>query len=215
VDRTVEAGPSGPRPKVTATAVRTLLALTRAYPGRFTDNLRSPRPRAAVETFLDVFYRPWLSWDDVSRLRGRTSLPLLVKGVLHADDARRAVDVGADGIIVSNHGGRQVDGSVATLDVLPAVVAGVGGQVPVLVDSGERVGADVVKALCLGATAVLLGRPYVYGLALAGEDGVREVIRNVIAELDLTLGLIGCDAVGRLSGDYLATPPPTGGATPR
>jgi lactate 2-monooxygenase len=111
---------------------------------------------------------------------------------LDPDDARRALDHGIDGIIVSNHGGRQVDGAIASLDALPAVVSAVGGTVPVLLDSGIRGGADVFKSLALGAQAVLIGRPYCYGLAVAGETGVREVIRNFFADIDLTLALTGC-----------------------
>ena len=191
------------RPRVTLGALRTLLDITRAHPGGFWANLRSPRPRAAVETFLTVFSRPGLSWPDLARLRAQTRLPLLVKGVLHPDDARKAVELGADGLIVSNHGGRQVDGSVAALDALPAIVGAVAPDVPVLFDSGIRGGSDVVKALCLGARAVLVGRPYVYGLALGGQQGVSDVLDNIVAELDLTLGLMGCRAVADLKLDCL------------
>jgi lactate 2-monooxygenase len=192
-----------PPPKPTLGAVRTLLDISRSHPGAFWANLRSPRPRAAVETFLDVFSRPRLSWADLARLRTLTRLPLLVKGVLHPDDARQAVETGADGIIVSNHGGRQVDGSIAALEALPAIVGAVAPDVPVLMDSGIRSGSDVVKALCLGARAVLVGRPYVYGLALAGEQGVRDVLDNLVADLDLTLGLMGCASVADLTVDCL------------
>src|SRR5262249_8238696 len=142
-----------------------LVRLSRAYPGSTWRNLRSPEPRAAARLFMDVFSRPSLDWDDVAYLRGLTKLPILLKGVLHADDARRAVDLGVDGIVVSNHGGRQVDGAIASIDALPPVVAAVGDRVPVLLDSGIRGGADVFKALALGARAVLIGRPYCYGLA--------------------------------------------------
>jgi lactate 2-monooxygenase len=196
--------PPSPRPNVSVGAMRTLLDITRSHPGGFWSNLRSPRPRAAVETFLDVFSRPGLSWPDLARLRTRTRLPLLVKGVLHPDDARRAVEIGADGIIVSNHGGRQVDGAVAALDALPGIVGALAPDVPVLVDSGIRGGSDIVKALCLGARAVLVGRPYVYGLALGGEQGVRDVLDNLVADLDLTLGLMGCASVAELEMDCLA-----------
>ena len=168
------------------------------------ENLRSPLPRASVETFLDVFSRSDLTWSEVARLREMTSLPILVKGVQHADDARLAIEHGVDGIVVSNHGGRQVDNAVGSLDALPAVAAEVDGRVPVLFDSGIRSGADVAVALALGADAVLLGRPWVYGLALAGEPGVRAVLENVIAELDLTLGLAGVGGVEELTGDLLA-----------
>jgi lactate 2-monooxygenase len=202
-----------PRPKPTLGAVRTLVDISRSHPGGFWANLRSPRPRAAVETFLDVFSRPGLSWPDLARLRALTRLPLLVKGVLHPDDARQAVETGADGIIVSNHGGRQVDGSIAALDALPRIVGAVAPDVPVLLDSGIRSGSDVVKALCLGARAVLVGRPYVYGLALGGEHGVRDVLDNLVADVDITLGLLGCTSVGDLSVDCL-TENPGGRLTP-
>jgi isopentenyl diphosphate isomerase/L-lactate dehydrogenase-like FMN-dependent dehydrogenase len=143
-----------------------------------------------------------LTWDDLRWLRGRTTLPLLVKGVLTADDARRAVDAGVDGIVVSNHGGRQVDGSVASLDALVEVRAAV--EVPLLVDGGVRGGADVLKALCLGAEAVLLGRPYAYGLAAGGQDGVFAVLEQFAGETDLTLALLGARGVVELDASWLA-----------
>ena len=136
--------------------------------------MRSGMAIAAVRTFLSIYSRPSLTWDDLPFLREQTKLPILLKGILHPDDARLAVEHGVDGIVVSNHGGRQVDGALGSLDSLPRVVAAVDGRIPVLLDSGIRGGADVFKALALGARAVLIGRPYVYGLALAGEDGVRE-----------------------------------------
>jgi isopentenyl diphosphate isomerase/L-lactate dehydrogenase-like FMN-dependent dehydrogenase len=111
--------------------------------------------------------------------------------VLHPDDARKAADAGMDGVVVSNHGGRQIDGEIAALDALPEVVAAVGDQMAVLLDSGVRTGSDVIKALALGADAVLIGRPYVYGLGLGGEDGVRHVLRSLLAELDLSMALSG------------------------
>jgi lactate 2-monooxygenase len=119
--------------------------------------------------------------------------------VLHPDDARRALDEGADGLVVSTHGGRQVDRSIAALDALPDVVAAVDDRAPVLLDSGIRTGADVFTAVALGARAVLLGRPFAWGLALAGEQGVRQVISDVLGEFDLTLGLTGHTAVDQLS----------------
>jgi lactate 2-monooxygenase len=175
----------------TPTAVRSLLQVTRSYPGRLASNLRSGMGIAAVRAFLETYSRPSLTWDDLGSLRGLTPLPILLKGILHPEDARLALEHGVDGIVVSNHGGRQVDGAIASLDALPAIAAEVEDRVPVLLDSGVRGGADALKALALGATAVLIGRPYVYGLALAGEQGVREVIRNFRAEFDLTLGLSG------------------------
>lgn len=190
---------SGPKPRVTPAAVRTLIDMTRRHPGPFWSKLRSGEPRAAVETFLDVFSRPALSWPDLVFLRERTRLPILLKGVQHPDDARRALDAGVDGVIVSTHGGRQVDGAIGALDALPGVVEAVSDRAPVLLDSGVRSGADVVRALALGASAVGVGRPWVYGLAIAGEDGARQVLRDILAETDLTLGLTGHRSVAELT----------------
>ena len=204
-ERVASATPQ-PRPRPTAAAVSTLLSMSRNHPGDTRRNLTAPEPRAAVETFLDVFSRPSLTWDDLPRLRALTSLPIVLKGILHADDARRAIDAGVDGLYVSNHGGRQVDRSVAALDALPDVVAAVrasGSAMPVLVDSGIRCGADAFVALALGATAVGVGRPHVYGLALAGAEGVSQVLRNLRAELDLQLALSGHTSVADLTPDSL------------
>lgn len=196
---------SEPTPRPTVAAVRALLSIARHYPGRLLDNLRSPVPRAAVETFLDVFSRSTLTWADLDYLRRRTSLPIYLKGIQDPRDAALALEHGVDGIVVSNHGGRQVDNAVASLDALPGVVAEVGGRVPVLFDSGIRSGADVFVALALGARAVLVGRPWVYGLALAGADGVRAVMEHVMAELDLTMGLSGVASVDQVTPDLLWT----------
>ena len=198
-----------PAGRPTVAALRTLLQLARAYPGPTWRNVFSKRPRAAAALFMQIFPRPSLDWNDVTFLRELTPLPLLLKGILHPDDARRALDHGVDGIVVSNHGGRQVDGSIASLDALPAVVQAVSGRVPVLFDSGVRGGADVFKALALGARAVLVGRPYCYGLAVAGESGVREVIHNLHADFDLTMGLAGCAAASKISPSALVERPIT------
>jgi lactate 2-monooxygenase len=146
----------------------------------------------ALEYFGEVFSDPSRTWDDLARLKQTTRLPLVVKGVLHPDDARRAVDCGAAGVVVSNHGGRPLDGAIASIDALPAVVDAVGDRTTVLFDSGIRRGADVIKAMALGARCVLLGRPYCFGLAVNGEHGVHDVLVNLIADIDLTLGLSGC-----------------------
>jgi isopentenyl diphosphate isomerase/L-lactate dehydrogenase-like FMN-dependent dehydrogenase len=155
-------------------------------------------PLGAVRHFLAVVANPALTWADLAWLRRQTKLPILLKGILHPDDARQAVEHGVEGVIVSNHGGRQVDGAVASLDALPAVVSAVSGRAVVLFDGGIRRGADAIKALALGARAVLLGRPYCYGLAVGGEAGVREVLRNLLADVELTLALAGCASVGEL-----------------
>jgi lactate 2-monooxygenase len=191
----------------TPAAIRSLVQATRSYPGSFRENLRSGVGVAAVGKVMEVYSRPSLTWDDFAWLRERTSLPIVVKGILHPDDARLAVEHGLDGLVVSNHGGRQVDGSIGSLDALPGVVQAVAGRIPVLFDSGVRGGADAFKALALGATAVLLGRPYVYGLALGGEAGVRDVIRNLVADFDLTLALAGCRSVSELGPECLQLAP--------
>ncbi|MGH3914210.1 MAG: alpha-hydroxy-acid oxidizing protein, partial [Pseudonocardiaceae bacterium] len=147
--------------------------------------------RAAVLAWVGVFGNPALTWSELLLLREWTRLPIVVKGICHPDDARAALDHGTDAMVVSNHGGRQVDGARAALDCLPDVVAAVGGRAPVLLDSGIRCGADVLIALALGAQAVLLGRPWVYGLGLAGQRGVEHVLRTVLGDLDLTLALAG------------------------
>jgi lactate 2-monooxygenase len=193
--RQLEGAEPAPAGRPNLAAIRSLYRLARAYPGSTWRNLLSPEPRAAARLFMDLFPRPSLGWDDVAFLREATRLPLLLKGVLHPDDARRALDHGVDGIVVSNHGGRQVDGALASIDALPAVVEAVDGRIPVLLDSGVRGGADVFKALALGARAVLIGRPYCYGLAIAGSAGVLDVIQNFRADFDLTLGLSGCASV--------------------
>jgi lactate 2-monooxygenase len=204
-DRVAAARAAGERPPVqlTRAALKTLLSLARNAPGSFVRNLVSPLPRASVETFLDTYTKPSLTWHDIAGLRERTTLPILVKGLLHPDDARHAVDLGVDGIVVSNHGGRQVDSVIGAADALVDIAAAVEGRIPIVFDSGIRSGADIVKALALGADAVTVGRPHVYGLALAGRQGVTEVLLNLIAELDLLLALTGVCAVGELNAELL------------
>lgn len=172
----------------------------------FRDGLQKPpeeNPQAAVRRWAEIFSDPSQTWDDLAFLRDNTSLPLVLKGILHPEDARRAVEAGADGIVVSNHGGRQVDGARAALAALPAVAEAVADRTAVLFDSGIRRGADVVKALALGARAVLLGRPYVWGLAAAGEEGVRTVLLRLLADFDLSMALSGCAGLDDLSPDLL------------
>ncbi|WP_038171498.1 alpha-hydroxy-acid oxidizing protein [Tomitella biformata] len=189
--------------EVTLGAIRSLISMSRRYPGKVLQNLRSPEPRAAVETFLDIYSRPSLSWDDIATLRQRTSLPILLKGILHPDDARHAVDAGVDGILVSNHGGRQVDGSIGAMDALETIAPVVEGRATVILDSGIRGGADVFKALALGADAVTVGRPHLYGLALGGRAGARDAVANIVAEFDLTLGLSGLTSISAITRDAL------------
>jgi L-lactate dehydrogenase (cytochrome) len=165
-------------------------------------------PQAAVGQFVNVFSNPGMSWRQLRWLQEQTSLPILLKGILSVRDAELAVEHGIDGIIVSNHGGRQVDGAIASLDALEPIAAAVSDRLTVMVDSGIRGGADVVKALALGARGVLVGRPYMWGLAIGGEEGVRRVLRALLAEIDLTLALSGAASVDELSAQTLAAPGP-------
>jgi len=161
-------------------------------------------PMAAAVQFTQVFSDPGLDWKRIAKIRSWTKLPVILKGIMRADDAAKAVSEGYDGILVSNHGGRQVDGGVGALDALPGVVAAVKGKIPVLLDSGVRCGADVFKALALGAKAICIGRPYVYGLALGGEQGVGAVMEYLLAELDLTMALNGCGTPGDIRPELLS-----------
>uniref|UniRef100_A0A7D6CR29 Alpha-hydroxy-acid oxidizing protein n=2 Tax=Natrinema zhouii TaxID=1710539 RepID=A0A7D6CR29_9EURY len=174
----------------------------------FRDRLEGDYPRgneeAAIASWHECFGDASLTWDDLAWLESQTDLPVIIKGVLHPDDAREAVERGVDGMIVSNHGGRQVDGAIPALDALPDIVDAVEDatdadrDVPVLFDSGIRRGSDVVRAVALGADAVLLGRPYALGLGIGGEDGVRAVLENLLADLDLTVGLSGCASLDEI-----------------
>jgi isopentenyl diphosphate isomerase/L-lactate dehydrogenase-like FMN-dependent dehydrogenase len=158
----------------------------------------------AAATMLATFPNLGLTWEDVAWLREQVELPLLVKGVLTAEDAVRARDRGIDGVVVSNHGGRQVDGAIASLDAFVEIREALGADATVLVDGGVRTGADVLKAMALGADAVLLGRPYAYGLAAGGQEGVEAVIRQLLAETDITLALLGGRSVRGLDRSFVA-----------
>jgi lactate 2-monooxygenase len=161
----------------------------------------------AVKYWASVFTNAGRSWDQLAFIREHWDGPMLLKGIQHVDDARLAVEHGMDGIIVSNHGGRQVDGAVGSLDMLPPIVEAVGDQLTVLFDSGIRTGADMFKALSLGAEAVLIARPYAYGLAHAGQLGVRHVLRSLLADFDLTMSLTGHKTLAELGPDTLRATP--------
>ena len=189
---------------VTLWSLLGLISMVSNYPGNgFFSKLKSGRPLKAVRKFVSIYSNPATTWSDLSFLRQNTKLPIILKGIIHSDDARRAIDAGVDGIIVSNHGGRQTDGSIATLDALPKIAEVVQNRIPVLLDSGIRGGADVIKALALGAKAVCVGRPYVYGLTIGGEQGVYEVIRNMMADFELTMALAGCRNIAEIKAEML------------
>ena len=159
--------------------------------------------QAAIGQWAWQFANPQVTWEDLKWLREITELPIVLKGILHPDDARLAVEHGVQGVLVSNHGGRQVDGAIGALDALPEVVAAIDGRCEVLFDSGIRSGADALKALALGARAVLLGRPYMWGLALGGAEGVAEVLRSFLADLDLAMALSGYANIDEVDADAL------------
>ncbi|WP_440998873.1 lactate 2-monooxygenase [Fodinibius sp. SL11] len=199
------AGDADKPPKLTWNSIKALVKMAKNYPGSFWGNLLSEEPRRAVKTFIECYSRPSLKWDDLSFLRSITDLPILLKGILSPEDARKAIKTNMDGIIVSNHGGRQVDGAVSAIEMLPDITQEVNGEMPVLMDSGIRTGSDIFKAIALGADAVLLGRPYTYALATAGEQGVREVIQNYRADFELTMALSGCRSVDEIHANRLQT----------
>lgn len=155
--------------------------------------------KAAISLFGRLFPNPHLTWNDLPFLRKLTNLPIILKGILNPKDAELALQYGIDGIIVSNHGGRQVDGEIAALKALPIIYDVVKGQIPVLMDSGIRRGSDVIKGLALGATVVLLGRPFIYGLAVAGEKGVIQVMKNLISDIDVTMANIGLTSINDIN----------------
>lgn len=189
----VEAAPA--KTRITWSAIQTLISANRKFPGSFWANLRSGAGLQAVRTFIRLYSRPNITWTDLPFLRQHTRLPIILKGILHPEDARKALDYGVDGIYVSNHGGRQVDGSISTIRALPEILNVVRDKVPVLVDSGFRGGADVFKALALGATAVGIGRPYCYALSIGGQAGVETLLANWMADFELTMGLAGCKSL--------------------
>jgi lactate 2-monooxygenase len=192
-----------PKPPINLTTLRNVVRTIRNYPGSFRDNLRSGKPLKAVRQFTQMYTNPALQWEDLAFLRELTSLPILLKGILHPEDAKKAIDHGVNGIIVSNHGGRQVDGAIAAIEALPTILEAVRDHIPVLMDSGIRSGSDIFKAIALGAKAVCVGRPYVYGLAIGGTHGVQEVIDQLLADFELNMRISGCSSVAELSPEYL------------
>lgn len=160
-------------------------------------------PESAILLWTRLFGNPSLTWEDLAFLRKQTKLPILLKGILHKEDAKLALEHGMDGIIVSNHGGRQVDGTISTLEALEDICNELKGKFPILVDSGIRRGSDIYKALAIGADAVLIGRPFMYGLALGGKDGVKQVMNNIIADFDLSMALSGQRKISELSASLL------------
>jgi isopentenyl diphosphate isomerase/L-lactate dehydrogenase-like FMN-dependent dehydrogenase len=177
------------------------------FQARVAANGTEDQKMANIQEWIAMFPNPTLDWDKLTTLREHTSLPIVVKGVLHPEDAKRVVNLGLDGIIVSNHGGRQIDGSVSSLGQLPAIVSAVPDDFPVLLDSGVRTGSDVIKAVSLGARAVFVARPWVWGLGLAGQAGVVQVMRSLLADLDQTMAMCSATSIADLNEGLLTAAP--------
>jgi len=184
-------------------ALKAFFGMAKRYPGNTLQNLRSRVGLKSVQKFINIYSRPSLTWNDLGFLRSITTLPIILKGILHTDDARRAYDSGIDAIYVSNHGGRQVDEAIGALDALAIINKDLKGKLPILFDSGIRNGSDAYKALALGATMVGVGRPYVYALAVGGEQGVYELLENMVAEFELTMALCGSTSLSEVDIDHL------------
>jgi len=182
---------------------RNVLSMFRNYPGGLLSNLISQRPSLAVKKFIDIYSKPDLNWNDIKWLKSITHLPIILKGILHPEDALKAMDLGIDGIIVSNHGGRQVDKVISSLKALRHIKNVLPDDYPILLDSGIRNGSDVFIALALGAKAVLIGRPYVYSMSLNGSAGVKNLMLNISSELEITMQLCGISDVRQITPDCL------------
>jgi lactate 2-monooxygenase len=185
--------------RVTLQTIRNILKLKSNFKGTLKDAM------ASIKLFTQIYSNPALSWEKVTWLKLKTHLPVFIKGILRVDDALKARNSGADGIIVSNHGGRQVDGAISTVGALPEIRKALPKPFKILLDSGIRTGSDVFKAIALGADAVLLGRPYVYGLAIQKQKGVEVVIQNLQNDFELTARLSGCKSLQEINESYLFT----------
>lgn len=183
--------------------ILTSLEIVKSYPDTLLNNLKTGNAVKAIRCFFDLYSNPNLSWDDITWLRTITKLPIVLKGILHEQDARKALDSGIDGIIVSNHGGRQIDQVISSLDALRQIKKVLPASYPLLFDSGIRSGTDLFIALALGAKAIGIGRPYVYALALKGHVGVETLVQNLASELILTMSLCGCKSIPDITSDFL------------
>lgn len=191
------------RPPITLAMLWNVLLMHYRYPGNFFHNLKNLRAVKAAKMFSALMSLPSLSWEDIVVLRKETKLPIILKGILHPEDAKLALKHGMDGIVVSNHGGRQLGSCIPTIDALPDVANEVKGKLPILFDSGIKHGDDIFKAIALGADAVLIGRPFMYALAIGGEAGVRELLQNMKAQFELTMSLSGCTSLSDITSDRL------------
>ena len=194
------------KPPLTFSLLRTLWEMNRK-PGESTiANLRSGKVTNAARKFTSIFSNPGITWDDISLIRSWTQLPIYLKGILRPDDALKAANIGVDGIIVSNHGGRQIDGEIASVEALPQILSAIKGRMEVWVDSGIRSGSDVFKCLALGANAVLIGRPFAMALAVGGSLAMIDCLDNILSEFELTMALSGCASLRDITPDLISHP---------
>jgi len=193
-------------PPLSFALIQNLLKLNSRIPGGMISNLQSGKAIKATRKFTSIFSNPGISWDDISLIRSWTKLPIYLKGILRADDANKAASIGVDGIIVSNHGGRQIDGAVASTEALPHILSSINGKLEVWLDSGIRSGSDIFKCLALGATGVMIGRPYAMALACNGEQGIIDCLTNIMAELELNMALSGCHTLNDIHTNLISHP---------
>jgi lactate 2-monooxygenase len=194
------------KPPLSLSLIKSMISLNNRIPGGFWRNLQTNNALKTVRKFTSIFNNPGMNWDDIALIRSWTKLPVYLKGIVRADDALKAIDAGVDGIIISNHGGRQIDGAVSTVESLPGILATVKERMEVWIDSGIRTGSDVFKCIGLGATGVMIGRPYAYALACNGADGVKDCISNIISELELIMALSGCKSLSDITPDLISHP---------
>jgi lactate 2-monooxygenase len=197
---------SGMKPPLSLSLLQNLWKIHAQMEGVSLQTIRKSKALKTVRKFTSIFNNPGINWDDIDRIREWTSLPVYLKGILRADDALLAVQHGADGLIVSNHGGRQIDGSVASAEALSSILKAVQGNIDVWVDSGIRSGSDVYKCKALGATGVMIGRPFAMALACGGTSGVIDCISNLMAELELNMALSGCASLDNITSDLITHP---------
>ena len=206
VEAMPDPGSDEDKPDVTFSAIKTLLQQARKHPGGTLANIKSKRSLKAVRLFIESYSRPSLTWQDLGFLRELTDLPILLKGILHPADALKAMSLGVNGLVVSNHGGRQLDGAISSIRMLPSIVRAVGDRTEVWLDSGIRSGQDILKAMALGAKGTMIGRSYVYGLGAGGEAGVTTALEILRKEFDISMALCGRRNIEGIDRDILLVP---------
>lgn len=187
------------KPSITPDIIMNLIRLCQRIPGGFIQNLKGNKALNTATKFTSIFSNPGITWSDIELIRSWTKLPIYLKGVLRTDDALKAISIGVDGIIISNHGGRQIDGAISSVEALVHISPAVKNKIDLWIDSGIRTGSDVYKCLALGATGVMIGRPYAMALACNGGEGVVDCITNIISELELNMALSGCADIDALN----------------